>query len=92
MHSCDRVNRSVPAVDLLRKGCSPCDGSPLLTKPRRLCKRDIGSHSWSGEGRPDDNLEVCRTSQTSSDGFAEARDHVMRADSYAEEDVGVGIE
>ena len=62
-HQCDRVRRKVPAVDLLRKGFSPYDGTPLTTKPRRLCKRDVGSHSWSGEGRPDDNLMVCEAGQ-----------------------------
>ena len=66
MHECDRVNRSVPAVDALRKGNNPYDGSPLLTKPRRLCKRDVGTHSWSGEGRPDDNIQVCTDNATFS--------------------------
>ena len=26
--------------------------------PRRLCKRDVGSFGWNGEGRPDDCLEL----------------------------------
>ena len=67
MHDCDRIKRNVPAVDMLRQGCNPYDGSPLLTKPRRLCKRDVGSHSWSGEGWPDDNLHVCGSISTNSD-------------------------
>ena len=33
-------------------------GTDLLTMPRRLCKRDVGSHGWTGEGRPDDCLEL----------------------------------
>ena len=56
MHVCDRINRSVPAVEALRKGLDPWNSSPLITRPRRLCKRDVGTHYWSGEGRPDDNL------------------------------------
>ena len=27
-------------------------------RPRRLCKRDVGSHGWNDEGRPDDCLEL----------------------------------
>ena len=46
----------MPAVEALRKGVDPHNGAQLDTKPRRLCKRDVGSHHWSGEGRPDDNL------------------------------------
>ena len=46
----------MPAVELLRKGCDPYSGTPLDTRPRRLCKRDVGSRFWSGDGRPDDNL------------------------------------
>ena len=34
----------------------PYGGTHLDTKPRRLCKRDVGSRVWSGDGRPDDNL------------------------------------
>ena len=49
MHSCDRVNRNVPAVEALRKGN---DHMMALS----ICKRDVGTHQWSGEGRPDDNL------------------------------------
>ena len=56
MHSCDRVNRNVLAVEALRKGNDPYDGTQLLTRPRRVCKRDVGTPQWSGEGRPDDNL------------------------------------
>ena len=33
-------------------------GGKLVTMPRRLCKRDVGSHGWNGEGRPDDCLEL----------------------------------
>ena len=58
MHECDRINRSVPAVEALRKGLDPWNSSPLITRPRRLCKRDVGTHQWSGEGRPDDNAAL----------------------------------
>ena len=66
MHDCDRVNRSVPAVDALRKGNNPYVGSPLLTKPCQLCKHVLGPQSWSGEGRPDDSIQVCTDSATFS--------------------------
>ena len=56
MRACDRISRNVPAVEALRKGNDPYDGTQLLTRPRRICKNDIGTHHWSGEGRPDDNL------------------------------------
>ena len=41
-------------------------GTNLLPLPRRLCKRDVGTHSWSGEGRPDDYLAVCNERETRS--------------------------
>ena len=53
---CDRITRNVPAVEALRKGTDPHNGVQLDTMPRRLIKRDVGNHLWSGEGRPDDNL------------------------------------
>ena len=56
MHNCDRVSRTVHAVEALRTGIDPYDGTQLLTRPRKICKRDVGTHQWSGEGRPDDNL------------------------------------
>ena len=64
---CDRVVRTVPAVELLRKGCDPCTGANLDTKPRRLCKRDVGTRLWSGEGQPDDNLSWLSCSSPSFD-------------------------
>ena len=57
--TCDRVNRSVLAVEALRQGFNPNDGTNLISPPRRLCKREVGSGTWSGEGRPDDNLLAC---------------------------------
>ena len=33
-------------------------GNNLITAPRRLCKRDVGSYGWNGEGRPDDCMEL----------------------------------
>ena len=93
MHNCDRVKRSVLAIDLVRKGCNPYDGSPLLTQPRRLCKRDVGSHSWSGEGKPDDNMEACSASLAFSDGVAGIMNSVMcaLADPHADEDDPLGL-
>ena len=93
MHDCDRVKRNVPAIDMLRKGCNPYDGSPLMTRPRRLCKRDVGSHSWSGEGRPDDNLQVCCSSLAFSDNMLSNLDPVMgaMADPHADEDDPLGL-
>ena len=93
MHDCDRVRRNITAVDLLRKGCNPYDGSPLLTKLRRLCKRDVGSHSWSGEGRPDDNVECCPASpaHTESSESASFSVIVALASQYAEEDDPLGL-
>ena len=55
---CDRTVRKVPQVDALRAGKHPTLGTNLVTKPRRLCKRDVGAHGWSGDGRPDDCLEL----------------------------------
>ena len=64
---CDRVARTVPAVEQLRKGCDPCTGVALDTRPRRLCKRDVGTKLWSGEGQPDDNLGWLSCSSPSFD-------------------------
>ena len=52
---CDRTPRRVAAVDRLRKGLHPTTDSVLITQPRRLCKRDVGTSYWSGEGCPEDN-------------------------------------
>ena len=67
MPQCDRLKRKVPAVEALRRGFHPIEGTLLLTQPRRLCKRDVGTHSWSGEGRPDDNLVMCQNCDTRLD-------------------------
>ena len=63
---CDRIARKVPAVEALRNGVHPVLGTNLLPLPRRLCKRDVGTHNWSGDGRPDDNLAVCNERETRS--------------------------
>ena len=63
---CDRTVRKVPAVEALRNGIHPALGTNLLPLPRRLCKRDVGTHNWSGDGRPDDNLAVCNERETRS--------------------------
>ena len=55
---CDRITRKVPQVEALRQGRNPRSGCNLDTRPRRLCKRDVGSYGWNGEGRPDDCLEL----------------------------------
>ena len=36
-------------------GFTGVGGTMLATQPRRLCKRDIGTSYWSGEGCPEDN-------------------------------------
>ena len=48
----------MPAVESLRKGVHPTKGTMLAAQPRRLCKRDIGTSYWSGEGCPEDNWLV----------------------------------
>ena len=89
---CDRVARKVPQVDALRQGRHPVYGTDLLTLPRRLCKRDVGSHGWNGEGRPDDCLELQVVQQTVSSHYV-AIDHSELALSalHAEEEDPLGL-
>ena len=65
------------------------NGTPLATLPRRLCKRDVGNSTWSGEGSPDDNLADCLDCRSSLDdelvschsvGLAEAIQHAFDHD------------
>ena len=55
---CDRVTRKVKAVDRLRQGQHPTTGLALPSKPRRLCKRDVGDSLWNCEGRPSDPMHT----------------------------------
>ena len=70
---CDRIYRKIPQVEALRSGLHPTLGTALATLPRRLCKRDVGAYGWSGEGRPDDCLEV--VSQQTVQGLTAAVEH-----------------
>ena len=89
VHECDRVSRSVPAVEALRKGRNPYTDTALDTRPRRLCKRDVGSYQWSGEGRPDDNVEVCSVQARSypGDDLVPLSAVVVLASQHADEDL-----
>ena len=86
----DRTYRKVPQVDALRSGKHPILGTDLITIPRRLCKRDAGSHGWSGDGRLDDCLEL--VAQQTVQGLTTAVEHsdLALSISYADEDDPLG--
>ena len=70
-------------------------GTDLLTLPRRLCKRDVGSHGWNGEGRPDDCLELQVVQQlVSSHNAAIEHSDLALSALHAEEDdpLGLGVD
>ena len=86
---CDRTTRCVPAVEALRKGTNPYDGAQLDTQPRRIVKRDVGNHLWSGEGRPDDNLAMF--SEVGGDGPSVVLCELASSHAGEEDPLGLGL-
>ena len=64
---CDRKVRRFLAVESHRNGINPNTGLPFgIVLPSRLCKHDVGTCHWSGEGQPDDNWSMCQKVELAS--------------------------
>ena len=87
---CDRTFRKVPQVEALRMGKHPSLGTDLVTMPRRLCKRDVGAYGWSGEGRPDDCLELVAQHTVQDLTAAVEHSDLALSISYADEEDPMG--
>ena len=66
------MTRKVKAVDRLRQGQHPWTGLALPSKPRRMCKRDVGDSMWYGEGRPCDPTHTDHDTDDGDDATVQA--------------------